>query len=134
MKQRPGLHCEENQNLPGRPLLPSSPPPNAQTQRGSSSGSMGSAKVNGIAAALKKRKRERNDDLKSQKKPKHQGVDEPEEVDNSELLDTRPLQSKQADELVFRTRGKIAAPQWRVSKPMGGRMLDIDPIFSLDEQ
>ena len=95
---------------------------------------MGSAKVNGIAAALKKRKRERNDDLKSQKKPKHQGVDEPEEVDNSELLDTRPLQSKQADELVFRTRGKIAAPQWRVSKPMGGRMLDIDPIFSLDEQ
>ena len=95
---------------------------------------MGSAKVNGNAATLKKRKRERNDDLKSQKKPKHQGVDQPEEVDHNELLDTRPLPSKQGDELVFRTRGKIEAPQWRISKPMGGRMLDIDPIFSVDEQ
>ncbi len=94
---------------------------------------MGSAKVNGNAATLKKRKREKNDDLKSQKKPKHQGLGEPEEVDNG-LVDARPVPSKQGDELVFRTRGKIEAPQWRVSKPMGGRMLDIDPIFSLDEQ
>jgi NET1-associated nuclear protein 1 (U3 small nucleolar RNA-associated protein 17) len=28
----------------------------------------------------------------------------------------------------------IDRPLWRVSEPMGGRMLDIDPIFSPDEQ
>lgn len=27
-----------------------------------------------------------------------------------------------------------AKPSWKLSKPMGGRMLDIDPIFSLDER
>lgn len=27
-----------------------------------------------------------------------------------------------------------SAASWKLSKPMGGRMLDIDPIFSLDER
>lgn len=32
------------------------------------------------------------------------------------------------------TRGKGPSTSWKVSKPSGGRMLDLDPVFSDDEE
>ncbi|KAH8883881.1 WD40 repeat-like protein [Thozetella sp. PMI_491] len=97
---------------------------------------MGSAKLNGDAVALKKRKRDKNDERKGKKKQKQQGV-----VDSDEPTAQEPLSNSQVElsgdgdkEVAGPFQSRNTAPAWKLSKPMGGRMLDIDPVFSLDEQ
>lgn len=103
---------------------------------------------NGEAASLKKRKREpKEETTASQKrqrsKPKTQpaaangNVDDTTDSQESTLFENKDLQTTNGDlELrdasnTLTTRNTSA---WKVSSPMGGRMLDVDPIFSLDER
>ncbi|KAK0734332.1 hypothetical protein B0T26DRAFT_670645 [Lasiosphaeria miniovina] len=110
--------------------------------------------VNGDTAALKKRKREQKDDavlalkrLRSKPHAKQQSNGNVEVAsslgehgaDSSEA----PAQNTNGEDvglpdvsLPEAARGAETEPSasWKVSKPMGGRMLDIDPIFSLDER
>ena len=81
----------------------------------------------------KKRKREANDaDLKSKrhrKEAKANGVAE----------DSVPSETVNGGEMATRTRVDMvnkaeSETGWRVSQPMGGRMLDIDPILTEEEQ
>ncbi|KAK3488863.1 uncharacterized protein B0T23DRAFT_186847 [Neurospora hispaniola] len=104
--------------------------------------------ANGETASLKKRKREpKEETTASQKrqrsKPKTQpaaangNVDDTTDSQESTLFENKDLQTANGDlELTdasntLTTRNTSA---WKVSNPMGGRMLDIDPIFSLDER
>ncbi len=97
-------------------------------------GSMGPAKTNGDAAAQKKRKRDKNDDRKTQKKLKHQGISDSEEFGTKELFENGQLQLRGDQWLDQLPSSRNKAPVWKLSSPMGGRMLDIDPVFSHDER
>ncbi|KAK4170285.1 NET1-associated nuclear protein 1 [Cladorrhinum sp. PSN259] len=107
--------------------------------------------TNGDAAALKKRKREQKDDsqLLQQQQKKHRRRSktkvngEDVEVENHETNgDTTALHQVNGDMELTDTRSQelegplpgVPAAAWKVQSPMGGRMLDIDPIFSLDER
>lgn len=99
--------------------------------------------ANGETASLKKRKREpKEETTASQKrqrsKPKTQPaangtVDDAADSQESTLFE----QTTNGDlELTDASNGLTTrdTSAWKVSNPMGGRMLDIDPIFSLDER
>lgn len=107
--------------------------------------------TNGDTAALKKRKREPKEDsaLPQQQQKKHRrksksksNGEEEADIENQEVNgDTAALQQvygavelpdAASQELGGPVRGVPAA--WKVQNPMGGRMLDIDPIFSVDER
>ncbi|KAK3694886.1 WD40-repeat-containing domain protein [Podospora appendiculata] len=109
--------------------------------------------VNGEAAALKKRKREPKDDaplslkkLRSKPKPKQQRANADESpvsadnpaVDTADGVVEVPAASASASDPSSSLQpspeaGRDAPAPWKVSNPMGGRMLDLDPIFSPDE-
>ncbi|KAJ4297040.1 NET1-associated nuclear protein 1 [Collariella sp. IMI 366227] len=97
----------------------------------------------GDTASLKRKREQKDEALQAQKKhrrkskPQENGVSQepigtprnaaPRQTDgDTELLDA----SSQPTTILSRER--LAA--WKVSKPMGGRMLDIDPVFSMDER
>ncbi|KJZ77435.1 hypothetical protein HIM_03159 [Hirsutella minnesotensis 3608] len=90
----------------------------------------------------KKRKRDANDgDTKSKRHRQQLGNDkEPaalsEQIpDSSSLTRTHSTQTgKAATLLEFARNSSDGEAGWRVSKPMGGRMLDIDPILTADDQ
>lgn len=99
------------------------------------------------ADKTKKRKREVNDaDSKAKrhrKEVKANGAtssQEREKASNSPEKETSgTLVAANGDEVVSRLLGDLANKTdsetgWRISKPMGGRMLDIDPILTDDEQ
>lgn len=104
--------------------------------------------ANGDTAALKKRKREPKDDpALSQKKHRRQSrsklqanadADEDASASDGQNPSKAALQQTDADlelpdaSTQLSVRAKSAS--WKVSKPMGGRMLDIDPVFSPDER
>ncbi|KAK3393762.1 WD40-repeat-containing domain protein [Podospora didyma] len=106
--------------------------------------------ANGDTASLKKRKREQKDDallslkrLRSKSKSNSQVNGTPDKKDpqpnDSPAKDTDgdvelPDASLEASTELVRTSETERPAAWKVSKPMGGRMLDIDPIFSLDER
>ena len=96
---------------------------------------MAPSKVNGDAAAFKKRKRDKNgEDHKSQKKPKRLSGGQAHSSDPAGPLENGQLELKDDGALANVLLGKTRAPLWKLSNPMGGRMLDIDPIFSTDER
>jgi hypothetical protein len=107
--------------------------------------------VNGDTASLKKRKREPKDDpALSQKKHRRQSksklqananADEDASASDGQNPSKAALQQTGGDlelpdassqSLAVSVRERLAS--WKVSKPMGGRMLDIDPVFSPDER
>jgi len=109
--------------------------------------------ANGETAALKKRKREPKDEAsallkrhRSKSKSKQPANGVPEESSKANGTPTRRSNAvvKQEDgdaELVDASAPadtKLAVRQaqapWKLSSPMGGRMLDIDPMFSSDER
>ncbi|KAK4217597.1 WD40-repeat-containing domain protein [Rhypophila decipiens] len=95
--------------------------------------------VNGETASLKKRKREQKDEadakqkrVRSRPKSKHRTRNE-----SKSLEGLFPIQNGDGDiELLDSSliEASLAPQPWKVSNPMGGRMLDIDPIFSSDEK
>ncbi|KAK3329452.1 hypothetical protein B0H66DRAFT_610318, partial [Apodospora peruviana] len=106
---------------------------------------------NGETASLKKRKREQKDEANAQlkrlrSKSKSQSRASLGEDANAKDADSNtrshlvPVQNVDADielpDSSLQTSLEVAhaPPAWKVSSPMGGRMLDIDPIFSLDER
>lgn len=50
----------------------------------------------------------------------------------AEATDTQPLTTFRPQEIIRQSDDGDAG--WRVSKPMGGRILDIDPILTADEK
>lgn len=105
---------------------------------------------------VEKRKREKSDlDGASQKKKRKHKKDEKETddvkptterrgdiaiVENGVTLDDDATSSifarktKLNGEVSQNTKNKSAAQTWRISEPMGGRMADVDPIFTADEE
>jgi NET1-associated nuclear protein 1 (U3 small nucleolar RNA-associated protein 17) len=104
--------------------------------------------VNGDTASLKRKREPKDDTLLSQKKHRRRSklqedgaAGETSNAEDGKELSNTTLQQTDGDlELpdasshppVGALRERLAS--WKVSKPMGGRMLDIDPIFSPDER
>jgi NET1-associated nuclear protein 1 (U3 small nucleolar RNA-associated protein 17) len=110
---------------------------------------MGShAKTNGETASLKKRKREPKDEVsplikrhRSKTKPQQpvngvpQGIETPSPHAHSAAHRTDgDLKSSNTTPPANTVAIREALAAWKLSKPVGGRMLDIDPIFSHDER
>ena len=107
---------------------------------------------NGETASLRKRKREQKDDAQPHLKrhrirsrSKHQshnalvhvnGVNGDRAQDDSASSQNynRELRLPSDLQLESAKDGRVTKPQWKLSEPMGGRMLDIDPMFSEDER
>jgi NET1-associated nuclear protein 1 (U3 small nucleolar RNA-associated protein 17) len=96
--------------------------------------------VNGDTASLK-RKREPKDDPKLSQKKHRRKSKLQENATGEEATSDGALQNTNGDlELSNTTSQALAGPErerlasWKLSKPMGGRMLDIDPVFSPDER
>ncbi|KAK0617998.1 WD40-repeat-containing domain protein [Bombardia bombarda] len=91
--------------------------------------------VNGETAALKKRKRGPKDDtplsLKKQRSKSQSNAAAP-----AKEIESHDVELPDANTALQPTTegGRDVAGTWKVSNPMGGRMLDIDPIFSPDER
>lgn len=86
----------------------------------------------------KKRKRDVNDaDLKSKRHRKDQQEDEgkakPKDSKKTPL-NVHNGSKGDENELMRQETSLLGETGWKVSKPMGGRMLDIDPILTEDEQ
>ncbi|KAK2068193.1 hypothetical protein P8C59_002850 [Phyllachora maydis] len=110
----------------------------------------GQKRVDGETVALKKRKRDKIDDERRSSK-KHRSKSRG-QVEASASTDAAPEKNggicegsekamieKEAkmDALSYAEKSKKPDQQaalWTLSKPMGGRMLNIDPIFSVDER
>ncbi|KAL2165307.1 hypothetical protein VTH06DRAFT_604 [Thermothelomyces fergusii] len=97
--------------------------------------------VNGDTASLKRKREPKDDPALSQKK--HRRKSKLQDVNaNGEDTPKGALQQRPDGdvELADASSQFLAGPVqnksqlWRLSKPMGGRMLDIDPIFSPDER
>jgi NET1-associated nuclear protein 1 (U3 small nucleolar RNA-associated protein 17) len=103
--------------------------------------------VNGDTASLKRKREPKDDTPLSQKKHRRRSklqdgaAGETSNAEDGKELSNTTLQQTDGDlELpdasshppVGALRERLAS--WKVSKPMGGRMLDIDPIFSPDER
>lgn len=104
--------------------------------------------ANGETASLKKRKREPKEETttasqkrqrsKPQAQPAANGTaDDTFDSQESTLFENKDQQTTNGDlELTDASNGLTTrdTSAWKVSNPMGGRMLDIDPVFSLDER
>jgi NET1-associated nuclear protein 1 (U3 small nucleolar RNA-associated protein 17) len=96
--------------------------------------------VNGDTASLK-RKREPKDDPKLSQKKHRRKSKLQENATGEDATNDATLQKTDGDlELLDASSQALAEPgrerlaSWKLSKPMGGRMLDIDPVFSPDER
>jgi NET1-associated nuclear protein 1 (U3 small nucleolar RNA-associated protein 17) len=74
----------------------------------------------------KKRKRDTNEVNGQSKRPR------PQETNGEFVTGEQELAEAAGQKLVAKM--DTADAGWRISKPMGGRMLDIDPILTKDEQ
>lgn len=104
--------------------------------------------ANGETAALKKRKRTPKDEASPlNKRLRSKSKTTPRKSDiavSSPQADSTPSRSDDKTALILKEssmleKAAVAATQpprttWKVSRPMGGRVLDIDPIFSPDER
>lgn len=91
-----------------------------------------------------KRKRDKADqDEPAQKKKRKQGkaakedpADMPLESNHMDHVEDDPTNKEELEASVHNKalRHAKALQKWRISEPMGGRMSDIDPIFSADEE
>ncbi|KAK4039839.1 WD40-repeat-containing domain protein [Parachaetomium inaequale] len=96
--------------------------------------------TNGDTASLKRKREPKDDPALSQKKhrrkSKLQGNATGEDASNDAALqqtdDDLELLDASSQSLSGPVRERVAS--WKLSKPMGGRMLDIDPVFSPDER
>nr|CDP22574.1 Putative U3 small nucleolar RNA-associated protein 17 [Podospora anserina S mat+] len=95
--------------------------------------------TNGDSASLKKRKREPKDDSAQAQQKKHRRKTEQEKADA--LNGEGANQTSHTDDTSLQPinghsglPGVSSQSQWKVQPPMGGRMLNIDPIFSPDEK
>jgi len=103
---------------------------------------MGSSRLdpNGETASLKKRKRqEQRDDATAQLRKKSKSKQAATgSNDSNTQSDLTPVRNTNRDVELAGSSAlqttRDAEPAWKVSKPMGGRILDIDPIFSVDER
>ena len=93
--------------------------------------------------ATKKRKRDVKEDETNAKRHRQRGReseangDETNGKKNSDefgdaVNGSKDLVKADVDEIIL--NGEHAESGWKVSKPMGGRMLDIDPILTQDEE
>lgn len=88
---------------------------------------------------VEKRKRDKVDQEDSAQKKKRRSdkatADKNETVStpsrNGDATDSLEGGADTLNESVYETK---ALQQWRISEPMGGRMSDVDPIFSDDEK
>ncbi|KAL2180241.1 WD40-repeat-containing domain protein [Thermothelomyces heterothallicus CBS 202.75] len=97
--------------------------------------------VNGDTASLKRKREPKDDPALSQKKHRRKSKLQEVNVNGEDATNGAPQQRPDGDvELSDASSQSVAGPvqsksqPWRLSKPMGGRMLDIDPIFSPDER
>ncbi|KAK0747835.1 WD40-repeat-containing domain protein [Apiosordaria backusii] len=95
--------------------------------------------TNGDTASLKKRKREPKDDSAQSQQKKHRRKakqDQEAAVNGEGAHQTRNTNntSLQPTNGHSELSGVSSQSQWKVQSPMGGRMLNIDPIFSPDEK
>jgi NET1-associated nuclear protein 1 (U3 small nucleolar RNA-associated protein 17) len=104
--------------------------------------------ANGETAALKKRKRTPKDEASPlNKRLRSKSKSTPRKSDSaasSTQVESTPSRSDDKTALVLKessgpVKAVVSATQpprttWKVSRPMGGRVLDIDPIFSPDER
>lgn len=95
--------------------------------------------TNGDTASLKRKREPKDDPHSLQKKHRHRSRSKPQDAAtadsvanlNSNSLAVQPIDGNSGP-LQLATTDRLAS--WKVSKPMGGRMSDIDPIFSQDER
>ncbi|AEO53371.1 hypothetical protein MYCTH_2294587 [Thermothelomyces thermophilus ATCC 42464] len=97
--------------------------------------------VNGDTASLKRKREPKDDPALSQKKHRRKSKLQEVNVNGEDTTNGAPQQRPDGDvDLPDASSQSLAGPvqsksqPWRLSKPMGGRMLDIDPIFSPDER
>ncbi|KAK4181068.1 putative U3 small nucleolar RNA-associated protein 17 [Triangularia setosa] len=94
--------------------------------------------TNGDTASLKKRKREPKDDsAQSQQKKHRRKTKQKADAVNGEGVDQTNHTNDTSLQTINGHSGLSGVPsqsQWKVQPPMGGRMLNIDPIFSPDEK
>jgi NET1-associated nuclear protein 1 (U3 small nucleolar RNA-associated protein 17) len=94
--------------------------------------------MNGDTASLKRKREPKDDPLLAQKKhrrksrSKLEGNANSENAASSQTGGDLELPDASSQPHAGPVRGRLAT--WKVSKPMGGRMRDIDPIFSPDEK
>ncbi|KAK4202487.1 putative U3 small nucleolar RNA-associated protein 17 [Triangularia verruculosa] len=97
------------------------------------------ADTNGDTASLKKRKREPKDDSAQSQQKKHRRKSKQEKASaaDGEGADHTAHTNDTSLQLInghSGLSGVSSESQWKVQPPMGGRMLNIDPIFSPDEK
>lgn len=85
--------------------------------------------VNGDTASLKRKREPKDDPTLSQKKHRRRSNQQQGTVQQPD----GDLEIPDATSAYTGVIQQRIAP-WKLSKPMGGRMLDIDPIFSPDER
>lgn len=97
--------------------------------------------VNGDTASLKRKREPKDEPALSQKKHRRKSKPQEANVNGEDATNGAVQQRPDSDvELSDASSHSLAGPiqnkpqSWRLSKPMGGRMLDIDPIFSPDER
>lgn len=92
--------------------------------------------------ATKKRKRDLNEgDARTKRSRAQQGIEADEHdqaVDGDVESENSPrngsLAKSKSNGEAMAERSSDGEAGWRISKPMGGRMLDIDPILTQDDQ
>lgn len=96
----------------------------------------------GDTASLKRKREPKDETALSQKKHRRRSTsklhDDAADTNDDILSKTVVLQQRDGDVELADASSKLPADRrsasWKVSKPMGGRMLDIDPVFSPDER
>jgi NET1-associated nuclear protein 1 (U3 small nucleolar RNA-associated protein 17) len=92
--------------------------------------------TNGDTASLKRKREPKDDPALSQKK--HRRKSKQGNATGEGASDDAALQQTDGDlELLDASSQSLVRERgasWKLSKPMGGRMLDIDSVFSPDEQ
>jgi NET1-associated nuclear protein 1 (U3 small nucleolar RNA-associated protein 17) len=101
--------------------------------------------VNGDTASLKRKREPKDERSLSQKKHRRRSASKLQEDAANTIDDSTPrsalVQNSTSDLELTDASPELTGPlvparfeSWKVSKPMGGRMLDIDPVFSPDER
>jgi NET1-associated nuclear protein 1 (U3 small nucleolar RNA-associated protein 17) len=101
--------------------------------------------VNGDTASLKRKRELKDERALAQKKHRRRSASKLQE-DAANTIDDSTSRSAVTQQHTSDLELTDASPElngalvpasfasWKVSKPMGGRMLDIDPVFSPDER
>lgn len=104
--------------------------------------------TNGDTASLKRKREPKDDSPLSQKKHRRRSRSKPQDNAISETAGDAVEHAPSASALNNAGKdlelldaslqaagsGQEGVASWKISNPLGGRMLDIDPVFSLDER